>query len=63
MPELKEAVKQFQLECLRELAIERVFSKKDIIGISEAQEVISSSFDKLDEIYGKIVKNKPESSR
>ena len=54
LPEMCEAFKQFQIQVLEEIAIERVFSKEDTTAIADAKEVIIKSFDKLDEIYGKI---------
>ena len=50
---MREAVKNFLVTELEETTVERVFDKKDIIGIYEAKELIEKSFDKLDNLYGK----------
>jgi hypothetical protein len=48
----REAVKQFMIEQLREMAVERVFDKKAIAGIYETRKLIDKMFDKLAEQYG-----------
>jgi len=60
---MREAVKAFMLDTLKELAVERVFAQKSIDGIYEAQEVVENTFNRLQELYGEKKKNIPESSR
>lgn len=55
----REAVKAFLMEQLGSLAIERAFDGDDVVGIKEARDTIVRSFNKLDEMYGKI-KTAPE---
>jgi len=50
----REAVKLFLLENLKELAWDRAFKNETVEGIYEAKELIERSFNKLDELYGKI---------
>lgn len=59
----REAFMQFQIQVLKEMAVDLVFDKKNIDGISEAKKVVEKSFDKLEEIYGKIEASEPETSR
>lgn len=59
----KEAVKEFFYKTLQEMAVERVFEKKDVAGIYEAKRLIDNSFDKLDTLYGKIEEAKPTTPR
>ncbi len=60
---LREAVKAFMVETLRELAVERVMAQKDVKGVYEAQEVIDNAFNKLEELYAEKKKTVVESSR
>ena len=60
---LREAVKSFMIETLKELAVERVMAQKDVEGIYEAQEVIDNTFNKLEELYAEKKKTVVESSR
>jgi hypothetical protein len=60
---LREAVKAFMIEQLREMAVERVFDKKAISGIYEARKVVDATFDKLEELYAEKKKPLIESSR
>ena len=60
---MREAVKAYMLETLRELAVERVFTKESTEGIYEAQEVVEKTFDKLQEEFGVKKPIVPESSR
>jgi len=47
----REVVKGFLIDNLKQMAIERTFDNKDVIGIAEAKECIDNSFDKLEELY------------
>ncbi len=61
---MREAVREFMIAELRELAVERVFNKQTIAGIYEGRRVIDQAFNKLDEIYGKIqVKDEESEAR
>lgn len=48
---MRETVKAFFDEQLREVAINRVFSGKSVEGMIESKEVLDSVFTKLEEIY------------
>ena len=54
---MRDTVKEFLLINLKDLAVETVFNKKDIVGIFEAKKVIDNSFEKLEELFMK--KGKP----
>ena len=58
----REAVKDFLVSNLEDMAIERVFSKKDISGIADAKDVIEKAFIKLSEIYSPVEKTKVENN-
>lgn len=60
---MREQVKDFLIEQLRELAIERVFGKQAISGIYEARKVITLAFDRMDELFTKQKKGTIQSSR
>lgn len=47
----RDDVKNFMMNVLEEVAVERVFGGKDVVGILEAKELIEKSFSKLEEIY------------
>lgn len=49
----REAVKQFLIDQLDKLALERVYSGEDVKGIADAKETIEKSFIELKELYGK----------
>ncbi len=51
---MREAMRQFLIDQMREMAIDRVFTKQSTAGIYECRKVIDKTFDKLEEIYGKI---------
>lgn len=59
----REAVKEFILECLNELAVERVMKREDTASLADAREVVLQSFTKLREIYQNEEKRNPSSSR
>lgn len=48
------AVNEFFIENLKRMAVDTVFDKKATAGIYEAKKLLDLSFDKLDELYGKI---------
>lgn len=47
----RDDVKNFMMNVLEEVAVERVFGGKNVVGILEAKELIEKSFSKLEEIY------------
>jgi len=59
----REAVKEFMINCLKELAIEKTFNGHDTTGIKEARDTINKMFDKLEEDYGIIEITYPSNSR
>ena len=59
----REAVKEFLVEQLKELAVERTFDGEDVKGIKEANENIVRAFDRLHELYGKIEPPKEQNSK
>jgi hypothetical protein len=54
MPTIREAVKDFQIKCLKDLAVDKTFEGEDVKGIKEARELVDHMFDTLEELYGKI---------
>jgi len=50
----REAVKDFMVECLKEMAVDKTFNGEETTGIKESRELINKTFDKLAELYGKI---------
>lgn len=50
---LREEVRQFMIERLGVMAIERAFAGEDTSGIKEARECVEKTFDKLEELYSK----------
>ena len=59
----REAVKAFLIECLEELAIERVMKKENTDAIADAKEIIERSFTRLKEEFEETPKATPHSSR
>lgn len=59
----REAVKEFMIECLNELAIERVMQRKETASLADAKDVVEQTFIKLREIYGDKPKPNISSSR
>lgn len=59
----RETFKEFQLNLLRQMAVDRVFDKEDIAGIHEAKQIIEDSFSRLEEMYGAKEKKEPDSPR
>ena len=50
----REAVREFMISVLGEMAVEKAFDGKSTSGIQEARECVEKSFDKLGELYGKM---------
>lgn len=59
----REGVKAFLIESLKELAVERAFEGKSVVGIAEAKEAIDGAFNKLEEMWGKKPQPVPTNSR
>ena len=59
----REAVKEFMIQNLKEMAVDRVFDKKAVAGIYEGKKAIEKAFDKLEELYGIIKPVEPTNSR
>jgi hypothetical protein len=59
----REAFKEFQLECLNEMAIKRVMARESTLSLADAKEVVEQSFIRLREIYGEKPKPNISSSR
>lgn len=53
----REAVKEFLIDSLKDLAVERAFEGKGVVGIAEANDTILKAFDLLEEKYGIISKD------
>jgi hypothetical protein len=49
--DMRETVRAFFDQQLREVAVTKVFNKEDVSGMSDAKEVLDSVFVKLEEIY------------
>jgi len=52
----REAVKVFMVETLKEMTVELAFEGKSVVGIPETSKLIDRTFDRLEELYGKIEK-------
>lgn len=52
----REAVREFMILVLRDMAVEKTFEGSPVIGIKEAHELVDKMFDKLEEQYGIIKK-------
>lgn len=50
----REAVREFMVECLKELAAEKTFAGESVSGIQDAKALVDKMFDTLDGMYGKI---------
>lgn len=59
----KEAVQAFLLAQLREMAADMALDGEDVSGIKDAADLVTRTFDKLDELYGKIEEAKEQNSR
>lgn len=59
----RETVKEFMLECLNQLAIQRVMKRESTLSLADAKEVVEQSFIRLKEIYGETPKPIISSSR
>ena len=59
----REAVRAFFVEQLRELAADLALEGCSVEGIKDANTCIVRSFDKLDELYGKIETIREQNSR
>ena len=60
---MREAVKAFMIEQLKEMAVEQVFDNKAVSGIYEARKVVDTTFDRLEELYAEKKKPVIESPR
>ncbi|MBP6045259.1 hypothetical protein KA525_03875 [Candidatus Woesebacteria bacterium] len=52
----RETLREFMLQTLGDIAIEKTFNGQDVSGIKEAKELVDRIFDKLEDAYGKIEK-------
>ncbi len=59
----REVVREFLVQTLKEMAVERVFDKKAVAGIYEGKKAIDLAFEKLEELYGIIKPQVIESNR
>ena len=50
----REAVREFMIAALGNIAVERAFEGKSTSGIQEARECVEKTFDKLAELYGTV---------
>lgn len=60
---MRDAVKDFMVAQLEQMAIDRTFNKEDITGIAEAKELVDKTFSKLKELYSPEPKIKVETVR
>lgn len=60
---LREAVRWFFTENLKELAAEKTFLGESVSGIKDAKDLVDKSFDKLDEFYAKMPSSDIPNSR
>lgn len=59
----REAVKEFMIECVKELAISKAFNGESTQHIADCKHVVENTFIKLKEIYGEKPKSSISSSR
>ncbi len=59
----KEVVQAFLMAQLREMAADMAIDGDDVSGIKDAATLVTRTFDKLDELYGKIDTVKEQNSR
>lgn len=59
----RESVKEFMIQCLHELAVERVMKREDTTSLADAHDVVENTFIRLREIYGEKPKPNISSSR
>jgi len=59
----KEAVQEFLMAQLREMAADMALDGEDVSGIKDAADLVTRTFDKLDEMYGKIETAREQNSR
>ena len=57
----RDAVKEFMIDTLKEITVEKAFEGFPVDGIQDCRELIDTMFNKLDDIYG-IIKEKPISN-
>ncbi len=60
---MREAVKDFMMGCVNELAIEKVMKRENTESIADAKEIIEKAFIKLKELYATAPKPKRPNSR
>lgn len=56
--EMREAVKEFLIDHLKEITIKKAFNGEPTEGISEAQNAIQNAFKHLDDTFGTKVETK-----
>lgn len=59
----REAVKEFMIECLNELAVDRVMKREDTASLADTKEVVEKLFIRLREVYGNNPKPVHQNSR
>ena len=59
----RDAVREFFIQQLGEMAIARVFEREDVSGIADAKETIDKAFSKLQDLYEPKKKPLIDSSR
>jgi hypothetical protein len=59
----REAVKEFLVEQLKHMAVEKTFDGLDVTGIKEARNLIELAFDELEALYGEKPEKKDHNSR
>lgn len=59
----REAVKEFMLECLKEMAVDKSFKGESTDHIKDCKQVVENTFTRLREIYGKQPKPSISNSR
>ena len=53
---MRETVKQFFIETLQDMAVEKTFAGEETHGIKDAKDCIDKSFERLDNEFGEKVK-------
>ncbi len=60
---MREYMKSYFIETLKEIAVAQAMAGESTLGIKEANLAVEKSFDKLQQLYGKIPSSKIPNSR
>lgn len=61
--QMRDTLKEFMLNELSDMAVQKVFDKEDISGLPEAKELVEKLFNKLHELYEPVAEPVIQSTR